>query len=283
MIERLEGTFFGYKDVELFYQIWRSDQTRGTIVVTHGLAEHSENYNTFAQELAQDGYTVVAWDLRGHGRSEGKRGYVEDFSDYSHDHDLMIKFVKAQIHKREKPLFLFGHSLGGLITLKTLLLHAPAHVQAVLLSSPALGVSLEVPAIKVKAARFLSDWAPKVTLYNEINYRDLHKNEELIKKYQQDPLRHEKISPRLFLGMMSSIDEVFRQAQDIHLPLLMQLAGQEKVVSTSSSQKFFDLVSSKRKEIHIYPDSFHEIFNDIESPSAFKDLKNFLQKNVGGE
>lgn len=282
MIERLEGTFFGHKDTELFYQIWRSPKSRGTIVLTHGLAEHSENYNDFANELAED-WTIAAWDLRGHGRSEGKRGYVEDFNDYSTDHDLFIKHIKANVHSHNSPFFLFGHSMGGLITINTILNYAPNGVTALLLSSPALGVSVAVPTFKVKAAHFLADWAPKVTLYNEINFRDLHKNEDLIKKYQQDPLRHEKISPRLFLGMMNTIDTTFAKAGEIHLPTLMQLAGQEKIVNTPASQKFFDLIFSKKKEIFIYPDSYHEIFNDVEKSVAFKDLKNFLQKTVGGE
>lgn len=283
MIERLEGTFFGLGDTELFYQLWKPAETRGTIVLTHGIAEHSECYHRFATSLAEDGWMVVGWDLRGHGKSEGKRGYVDDFSHYSQDLDLFIKFVKAQIHDRNLPLFLFGHSMGGLITIKTLIQNAPAQIRAVLLSSPALGVSLQVPELKVKAARLLADWAPKVTLYNEIDYKNLHKDPELLKSYRQDPLRHEKISPRLYLGMMASIDEAFQHAKEVHLPLLIQLAGQEKIVNTTESQRFFDSVSSKKKEVFVYQDSFHEIFNDIERDQALRDLKNFLQKMASQE
>jgi alpha-beta hydrolase superfamily lysophospholipase len=283
MIERLEGTFFGHNDVELFYQLWRPTETRGTIVVTHGIAEHSECYHRFATNLAEDGWTVVGWDLRGHGKSEGKRGYVEDFNHYALDLDAFIKYIKAQIHKRELSLFLFGHSMGGLITLKSLVQTAPSGIKALCLSSPALGVSVVVPKFKVKAAHFLSDWAPKMTLYNEINFHDLHRDKDLIKKYEQDPLRHEKISPRLYLGMMSSIDEVMRHAPDVHIPLIMQLAGNEKVVSTPESQKFYELVSSKKKEIHVYQDSRHEIFNDLDRETVLRDLKNFLQKMASQE
>jgi alpha-beta hydrolase superfamily lysophospholipase len=283
MIERLEGTFFGHNDVELFYQLWRPTETRGTIVVTHGIAEHSECYHRFATNLAEEGWTVVGWDLRGHGKSEGKRGYVEDFNHYALDLDAFIKFIKAQIHKRELSLFLFGHSMGGLITLKSLVQTAPSGIKALCLSSPALGVSVVVPKFKVKAAHFLSDWAPKMTLYNEINFHDLHRDKDLIKKYEQDPLRHEKISPRLYLGMMSSIDEVMRHASDVHIPLIMQLAGNEKVVSTPESQKFYELVSSKKKEIHVYQDSRHEILNDLDRETVLRDLKNFLQKMASQE
>lgn len=283
MIERLEATFFGHKDAELFYQVWRGSESRGTIVVTHGLAEHSENYNRFAQTMAEDGWTVVGWDLRGHGKSEGKRGYVEDFADFSNDLDLFIKFIKAQTHKRGQPMFLFGHSLGGLITLKTVINHAPGGITALLLSSPALGVTLEVPKIKVKAAHVLADWLPKVTLYNEIDYTILHRDQELLKEYRKDPLRHEKISPRLFLGMNAAIEEAFSHAGEIHQPMLMQLAGAEKVVNTPESERFFDLVGSKKKEILVYAESYHEIFNDLGREEVFRDLKEFVNKTAGAE
>lgn len=278
MIERLEGTFFGHQDCELFYQLWRSDNSRGTIVVTHGIAEHSECYHRFAQTLAEDGWTIVGWDLRGHGRSEGKRGYVKSFSDYSHDLDHLIRFVKAQIHKRELPLVLFGHSMGGLITIKTLVNHGPGGVAGVVLSSPALGLSLTVPRIKEKAAQILAEWLPKVTLYNEIKYEDLHRDPELIKEYRNDPLRHDKISPQVFLGMQAAFAEALQHADELHLPLLVQLAGKEKVVSTLASQKFFDLVGSKKKEIYVYDDCFHEIYNDLERDRVFADLKKFLNR-----
>lgn len=278
MIERLEGTFFGFEDCELFYQLWRPEASRGTIVVTHGIAEHSECYHRFAQVMAQDNWTIVGWDLRGHGRSEGKRGYVADFAEYSDDLDQLIRFVKAQIHKRENPFVLFGHSMGGLITIKTLLNHAPGHLAAVALSSPAVGLSLPVPAIKEKAATFLAEWLPKLTLHNEIQYEQLHRDAELIKEYRNDPLRHDKVSPSLFLGMQAAFKEAFDHAAELHYPLILQLAGKEKIVSTPASEKFFDAYGSKKKEIHIYPDSYHEIFNDLNREEVFADLKKFLNK-----
>lgn len=278
MIERLEGTLFGHQDCELFYQLWRPQTSRGTIVVTHGLAEHSECYHRFAQNLAQDNWTIVGWDLRGHGRSEGKRGYVADFSDYSNDLDQVIRYVKAQIHKREQPLVLFGHSLGGLITVKAMLNHAPQNIAAIALSSPALGLTLPVPKLKERAAEFLAEWLPKVTLHNQINYETLHRDPELVKEYRNDPLRHDKVSPQVFLGMQAAFKEAFDHAGEIHTPLILQLAGKEKVVSTPASEKFFEIVGAKKKEIYVYADSYHEIFNDLDRDEVFADLKKFLNR-----
>jgi len=280
--ERLEGTFWGYQDAELFYQVWKSKESLGTLVVTHGIAEHSDCYARFAEQVAEMGWTVFAWDLRGHGRSEGKRGYVNRFQDFSDDLDNAIRFVKQKYLDRQKPLVLFGHSMGGLITIKTLGHNAPQGLSALALSSPALGLSLAVPKFKEKAATVLAEWLPKMTLYNEIKFDELVRDQNLVREYKADPLRHDKISPRLFLGMTEAFKEAMTFAPEIHLPTIMQLAGHEKIVSTPTSEKFFEALGSKKKEVYIYSESFHEIFNDLDRMDAFRDLEKFLKKIAAG-
>jgi alpha-beta hydrolase superfamily lysophospholipase len=281
MIERLEGTFWGYQDAELYYQVWKPQTSVGTLLVTHGIAEHSDCYQKLAEDLAKNNWTVFVWDLRGHGRSEGKRGYVNRFQDFSDDLDAAIRHVKAKVLARGESLALFGHSMGGLITLKCLLNHSPANISVLALSSPAVGLSLKVPALKEKAARLLAEWAPKVTLHNEINFDVLIHNSDMVREYKADPLRHDKASPRLFLGMLDAFEEVKNGASEIHIPTIMQLAGLEKVVSTPDSEKLFDKMGAKKKKIYIYADSFHEVFNDIDRDEAIKDLVAFL--NEGGK
>jgi alpha-beta hydrolase superfamily lysophospholipase len=227
-----------------------------------------------------DNWQVFAWDLRGHGRSEGKRGYVNDFSDYCEDQKRFIEFVKSNHHPLGKPLVLFSHSMGGLITMKTLIEHAPQNISALALSSPLNGVSLQIPTWKDKGARFLADWMPKFTLFNEINYADLHRDQELLQEYKADPLRHDKISPRLFVGMLEAMDMVRASAAELRLPVIMQLAGRDKIVSTPASEAVFKKISSSQKLLYIYPDSLHEIFNDLDRDLATKDLKKFLTANT---
>jgi alpha-beta hydrolase superfamily lysophospholipase len=280
MIERFEGTFWGYQDAELYYQTWRPETSVGVLIVTHGIAEHSDCYQKFAEDMAKNNWTVMAWDLRGHGRSEGKRGYVNRFQDFCDDLDAAIKYVKSQQLYKNLPLILFGHSMGGLILLKTLLNHSPSGIAAIALSSPALGLTLAVPKLKEKAAVLLSEWLPKITLYNEIDYDLLVRDERLIQEYKSDPLRHDRISPRIFLGMMDAMAEVKKNASEIHHPLIMQLAGREKVVSTAEAEKYFDKIGSKHKELYVYSDSYHEIFNDLDREDVIKDLVKNLPKLI---
>ncbi len=280
MVERLEGTFWGYQDVELYYQMWRSNESRATIVLTHGIAEHSDCYERFADSITKHGYSVFAWDLRGHGHSEGKRGYVNRFQDFSDDLEAAIRFVKSEFWSNKLPLFLFGHSMGGLITLKLLLDHSPTHIAGLILSSPCLGLSLAVPKLKEAGAQLLAEWLPKVTLYNEINFDDLVRDQSLVRQYRADPLRHSRISPRLFTGLMATMAEVKSEAAKIQLPTLMQLAGREKIVSTSESEVYFEKLGSKKKELYVYADSYHEIYNDLDREDVIRDLIPFLEKGA---
>ena len=278
---RREGHFRGYGGTELFFQSWSAPGNNETLVITHGIAEHSECYAPTAESLVALGWNIVAWDLRGHGRSEGKRGYVAEFADYSRDLAHLLKFLKSS--DRIKDSFaLLGHSMGGLVTLRHLVdddTNAP-RPRAALLSSPLLGIALAVPAVKDMAAKFLNRILPTVTLHNEIRYEELTRDLERLKHYDSDPLRHDKISPALYLGMIENIEFVKVRADRIKLPVLLQAAGKEKIVSLPAIKDFFPRIASADKELIIYDESYHEIFNDLDRDEVFKDLNAFLETRL---
>lgn len=277
-MERLEGSFLSFDETELFYQVWRPEkETRGFIVLTHGMGEHSECYHQVASDLVQDQWTVYAWDLRGHGRSEGKRGYVSNFADMIQDLKAFTNHFKQETG-HPKNAFLFAHSLGGLVLLNFILEEGVEGFKAAILSSPLLGITLPVPKVKEQGAKLLADWLPKFTLHNEIKYTDLHRDHERLKSYENDPLRHDKVSPRLFLGIQEYIKNVESRADEIQLPILFQLAGDDRLVSTPASEQVFDQVGSKQKKLYIYPDCLHEIYNDLEREEVIRNMKSFLQE-----
>ncbi len=273
-VERFESHFRGFDHAELFYQIWRPDQIRGSLIITHGLAEHSECYQVLAKTLAEDGWQVFGWDLRGHGRSEGKRGFVSDFDDYARDFEIFIKLVRAQAAGGLR-LALLSHSMGGLITIRGLqtgLLSA----DVLALSSPALGLAIEVPKFKEAVANVAFRWLPTLTLHNELDYAILSRDPVMVDSYARDNLRHDKVSPGVFLGMMKAFELAFEQAAEIKLPMLLQLAGQDKLINTSRSMAWFELVTDRRKQMIVYPDSYHEIFNDLDREQVIADLRKYL-------
>jgi alpha-beta hydrolase superfamily lysophospholipase len=279
-VERAESSFRGYKDIELFFQTWTNENPTGTLVVTHGLSEHSECYSHFAEGMVGKGWDVLAWDLRGHGRSEGKRGFVESFEDFSRDLACLVEVLQRDKAIQKKPMVLVGHSMGGLTVFRTLIDYGNMGAAAACLSSPQLGISMPVPKIKDMAAKVIVNIVPRMTMYNEVRYEDLTHDKAILRTYPADPLRHEKISPGLYLGMIENMDYVSTRAGKITLPVFMQLSGIDKIVSTPKAQEFYDNIGSELKNLKVYPNSYHEIYNDVERAQVFTDLDNFLKKVI---
>jgi len=274
MGQRYENHYIGEEKVELFYQEWREPPENGIVLITHGLAEHSECYDHVAKGINEMGWSVIGWDMRGHGRSEGKRGYVSDFHHYVEDLKTLVKKIRDD--EKDKPLVLFGHSTGGLVTLLAALEVDPTWVKAYVLSSPALGFSIEVPYLKDKFARLANKYFPSITLHNEIQYEDLTHDTEFLEHYPKDHLRHDKISPRIYLGMLDGYDRVFANVDSYDKPILIQLAGHDKIVDALKSKEFYERLDTPEKRLEIYADSYHEVYNDLERETCIKHLKNFL-------
>lgn len=277
MIVRTEGNFEGHDGSELFYQTWTASEARATLVVTHGISEHSESYDRcFAKGMCGRGYNVIGWDLRGHGRSHGKRGYIDAFKTYSEDLSAFIRFLEGN-GRLSLPYALVSHSMGGLISMRYLIDHGSRGAAALCLSSPLLGISVVVPPVKDFAARLLNRVAPTFTMYNEVRYEDLTRDAEMLKTYPKDPLRHEKISPSLYFSMLEMIEYVRAKGDAITIPVLMQIAGVERIVSRTHSEEFFPTLGSKNKKLIVYEDSLHEIFNDLDREKVFSDMDAFLK------
>lgn len=279
MPQRFEGHFEGHDQTELFFQTWVPENIRGVLIITHGLAEHSECYHPLAKALCDDGWLVYAWDMRGHGRSEGKRGYAPHISSFVADLEIFAQFVKQK--HGDVNLVFFGHSLGGLVTLRYLEGSNAVEYAALALSSPATGLSIKVPKIKESIAHLAMKWLPTLTMYNEVRYEDLTRDEEMVRSYRADTLRHDKISPGIFLGMVESFPLVLENADRIKCPVFMQLAGDDRMVSTEASRTLFDRLPNKKSQLIVYPESLHEVFNDLDREQVLADLKKFLNPYLG--
>lgn len=288
MIKRMEGYFQGDSSAsaqnDLFYQSWTSAKARATLVLTHGIAEHSEAYHEAALDLVPRGWDIYAFDLRGHGRSDGRRGYIDDFGRFSRDLDKFVRYLRSGPLKGSKiPLVMFGHSMGGLITLRYLVEQGEAvPAIAAVLSSPALGISMPIPPLKEFAAAALMKFLPQVTLPNDIPYDKLTHIAERWKKYPGDVLRHDKISPAMYFGMLESFEKVNAGAAKIKLPTLVVAAGEDHIVSRPAIEAFFPKIGSEKKKLIIYENSYHEVLNDVERDRVIEDIDAFLGVIVGG-
>ncbi|WII72890.1 alpha/beta hydrolase [Bdellovibrio sp. 22V] len=276
MYKRSEGFFKGYQDINLFFQIWENPEARGTIIINHGHGEHSESYHRLIKAFENDKWSFYGWDLRGHGRSDGRRGYVENFDDYCKDYKIFLDMVLKEEKVRKGPVILFCHSMGGLIQLKTMLRNPDIPCDGIIVSAPLLGVSVPVPVYKAKGAALMNVILPKITMSNELSNDMLTRDPDVIREYEQDALRHNRVSPGAFLGFLESFEYVRPRANEITKPALFILPENDPVVSTPEGKAFYERLGSSHKELYVYPDSKHELVNDINRQTVYADIKKFL-------
>ncbi|MBL7542268.1 MAG: lysophospholipase [Bdellovibrionaceae bacterium] len=277
--QRSEGYFKGYRNESLFFQSWEKSNPELNIIITHGMGEHSESYSRLIKYFEPNNFSFFAWDLRGHGRSNGKRGYAANFNDFVYDMELFLDEA-FKTFKFKAPVILLGHSMGGLIQTKFLLTNQNKFsIKGQVLSSPLFGFSVPVPAIKDKAARWLNTLLPKVTLGNELDNTMLTRDPEVILEFEKDHLRHQVISSGIYLGMIDGFAMVLPRAHEINMPTFMQIAENDPVVSSAKAKEFFESISAPNKRIIVYGDGArHENYNDIHRETVYQDL----EKNLRG-
>ncbi len=272
-----EGRFNGSQNADLFFQLWENPRARGTIIITHGHGEHTGSYKRVVEALRDDTWSIYAWDMRGHGKSEGARGYASSFDDYSNDYVEFLKMVLAEPLVKKGPVVLLCHSMGALVQIKTLLQHPEFKPDAMIVSSPLLGIGVEVPAYKKIGAKWLAKFLPTLTLWNEIGNDDVTRDAEVIRELELDPYRHARVCAPVYLGFLESIKFVQESASKLKVKTLFQISDKDPVISSSEAIRFFENLGSPEKEIKIYKDAKHEIYNDIIREQAFTDMRQFLE------
>ena len=279
MAKRFEGFFKPNRKTELYYQVWEPDEQspQCNLIVAHGFGEHSGYYSHYIDGMKDLPVRVIALDHQGHGRSTGKRGYIPQFNDYVFDFTDFYKQIVQDFAQTKKNV-IFGHSMGGLIVTKTVLLGRELNYDVLALSSPCFGLSTEVPKIKDLAARVFAKYLPTLTLAGELEYDDLTKDPVFLARYPKDPLRHDKASLGLYLGMLEGFEYVRENIHRLKSPVSFQVSGDDVIVDSLASQELFQKVESEHKQLKVYNDLKHEIFNEVGRDQVFADLQMFLKE-----
>ncbi|HYR11013.1 MAG TPA: alpha/beta hydrolase [Longimicrobium sp.] len=265
--------------VRLHYRSWPAPVERAVLLVSHGLGEHGGRYAALAEDLAEHGITVHAIDHRGHGLSGGRRGHVAHFGEFVRDFETF----RAAIAKEHPsaPLFLLGHSLGGLIAIHHLQTHPEAGYRGAVLSAPLVGIAVQAPRWKVALSGFLSRLIPWLPFHNEIETAMLSTAPGYEAAYRADTLLHNTITPRLYTEMVRAIDGAFQRPDGIQVPLLVLAPTADRVVLPEAVARFASAcpgdVETKR-----YVGFQHESLNEKDRHQVVADVAAWLKGRVPG-
>lgn len=260
--------------LRLTRQAWRPDEgTIAVLALLHGYGEHGGRYRELAAELAEHGLAVHVYDLRGHGLSGGRRGHISRFSDYLNDTAVYLDAVRGD--DPGLPLFLLGHSMGGLIA-ASFVEQRPAGFAGLVLSAPFLRLALEVPPLRIHAARIISVVAPTFDVGNTLDAAGLSHDEAVVAAYRIDPLNHFKATARWAAEVLVAQRAALAAARDIALPLLVMYGSADPVADPAAAHELFAAASAADKSEHVYPAYYHEIFNETGREAPVADLLAWL-------
>jgi len=257
----------------LYAQQWLPEnKPRAIINLVHGFKDHSGRYSAWAQKLTREGYGVVAVDLRGHGRSEGRRGYADRFDRYLQDVHVMC--IRSRGLFVDIPHLLYGHSLGGNIVTNYLITENNLPAAAVI-TSPWFTLTFKPPLLTLSAAAILRYLLPGILVKSGLDPNGLSHDPKIVEAYLKDPLVHNRISPRLYFAIEKNGIKASRSIYKINIPLLVMHGSTDPITSCKQTRSFV-MNAGNLTTYKEWPGCFHELHNDNLAGEVFRFLVDWL-------
>jgi alpha-beta hydrolase superfamily lysophospholipase len=253
------GFFHTARDgTRLFVVTQRAGHTRGTVVLTHGMGEHLGRYDHVAERLREAGCTVVRWDLRGHGRSDGRRGHVGSYAMLLDD----LAEVCALAQAETGPLYLYGHSLGGQIVLNFATRDRP-EAAGLIITSPWLRLVFAPARWRLVVAWLAARVWPTLTQATTLTQAMLSRDMDFLKAMRNLELVHHRMSARMYEELLKGAAEARRQAPALPYPMLLIHGAADPVTAVAETEGLFPRLISADKTLVIVPEALHETHNDL--------------------
>ena len=279
-MKTFEAKFAGNDGTPFYVQGWEPDvQPKAVIVLVHGLGEHTGRYIHVGKALTDAGYVLVGFDQRGHGKSGGARGHFPSLDVVTQDIRQFFQFVSQRYPNL--PQFLYGHSLGGLLSL-AFAVQNKAALKGVVVTGSALRSALQAQKAKIAMANILGTLMPAMTIPSGLDATTISRDKAVVDKYVHDPLVHDKTSLGLGKSALTAIDICFARARDFAYPLLIMHGKADKLTYASGSEDFARLAGEKNKDVtlKIWDGLYHEIHNEPEQAEVFKVMIDWLDKHL---
>jgi alpha-beta hydrolase superfamily lysophospholipase len=263
--------------IKFYVRGWEPrEKPKAVVALVHGHGEHVGRYTHVAEAFTKAGYALTGFDLRGHGKSGGPRGNTSSYDALMDDIADFLALVAKRYPKL--PVFLYGHSLGGNLVLNFTLRRKPKVVGAIV-TAPWLRLAFDPPAVQVTLARVMDKIAPGFTQNSKLDTGRLSRDAQIVKAYNDDPLVHDKISARLYVGMYDSGLWALEHAGEFPIPLLLMHGTADRLTSAQASHEFAEH-GGKKVTWRAWEGWYHEIHNEPDKAEALKVMTAWMNARI---
>lgn len=278
-VHHVSSHFHTEDGLKLHIESWLPvQQSKAAVIMLHGAAEHIGRYAHVAAHFAAQGYAVHGYDQRGHGKSEGKRGYFNTFQEPINDFAHYLAFVRG-VHA-ERPIFIFAHSMGALVILAYAITPQATAVNGIMTIGVPLAIDEGMPNLMVSAARALNQFAPETPLVT-MDVTGMSRDPAVLATWTADPYNNlTLIRLRTSLGIIGTARHVRVNLADLTAPLLILHGGADRITDPLGSEVLFAGAASADKTLKIYPDLYHELVNEPERIMVLNDMVRWLDHHL---
>jgi acylglycerol lipase len=271
------GSFVGVGGLNIFTRSWHppEGQARAVVIIVHGFNSHSGHYLWAGEQLAANGYAVHALDLRGRGQSDGDRFHVDAAADYVADVATLVSTVKS--YHPGLPVFLLGHSAGGVVACVYTLDHQ-AEISGLICES--FAYELPAPEFALAVLKGLSYIVPNAHVL-KLENAHFSRDPRVVEALNNDPLIANEAQPtETVAALVRAGERLKREFSRITLPVLILHGTLDKVTKPSGSQHFYEMAGSSDTTLKLYEGHYHDLLNDLGKEQVLEDIAGWIEARL---
>ena len=266
---------FNLCNTKFYGKYFQPKNVKAIIVLVHGMGEHSERYERFVIPFFnQNSIGVITYDQFGHGLTTGTRGHNPGFEDVLDCVAIVIK--KALEVFGKKPIFLYGHSMGGNVVINYAL-RRKNQLNGIIATSPFLRLAFKPPSWKISLGKILQKIMPSITMSNEIDVEAISRDKNEVELYKNDPLVHDKVSPNYSIVFMETGEWAIQNANKLELPMLLMHGTGDSLTSWKASKEFAKK-GNENVELSLFKDAYHELHNELNKNEVLERMNTWMNK-----
>jgi len=231
-----------------------------SLIIVHGVGEHLKRYLSFAEKMSAINCTCYLYDQRGHGSSDGKRGHISTFDNYSND--LLEIFDLAKQESKKHPVFVYGHSMGSIVATQ-FALNNQAEIKGLILTGFPFRPSILISGFTLRFIKVISKIAPLLNVPTMIKVNDLSHDKNMRDIYMQDPMINKTVTLSWVAEFYSTLFELKKNLFNLELPLLIMHGSDDKIATLEGVRQAEQMIHSKDKTVQIFEGKRHELLNEL--------------------